>query len=113
MPWSELSQRDFLEHVVKFQAGCSSSDGILLGRDSLVSHSVRIMEAAVSNPDRLFQSAFHAKQNEGRNQQKTSKELPSSPKIASLFTRRDTVKKQRPPAMSNSLTSETKGVTGA
>ena len=62
MPWSELSQKDFLDHVVKFQESCcSSSSQVLLSPDLLVAHSVRIMEEAVNNPDRLFMSAYHTK----------------------------------------------------
>ena len=60
MPWSELSQKDFLEHVVKFQETCCTSDKqILLSPDLLVANSIRIMEEAVRNPDRLFNSAYH------------------------------------------------------
>ena len=59
MPWSELSQKDFLEHVVKFQETCCTSDKqILLSPDLLVANSIRIMEEAVRNPDRLFNSAY-------------------------------------------------------
>ena len=57
MPWHELSQSDFLDHVVRFQETCSSLSpatenigGILLDNEALVRNSVKIMEEAVKNP---------------------------------------------------------------
>lgn len=87
---------DFPEQVFKFQEG-NSSNGILMAQNSLVEHVVKIMEAVVANPERLFQLAFHAKNGEKYGPSKASKEMPSSPMIASLFTSRNTVKNQGPP----------------
>ena len=68
MPWHELSQSDFLDHVVRFQETCSSLSpatenigGILLDNEALVRNSVKIMEEAVKNPGKQLNKDNHAK----------------------------------------------------
>merc|ERR1712038_1011479 len=52
MPWTELSQKDFLEHVVP---------GGLIVDQELLDTSKEIMAIVVQNPGRLLKSAFHAR----------------------------------------------------
>ena len=50
MPWTELSQKDFLEFVVPYD---------VLTEDELLKQSIVVMDTVVKNPDRLHHSAFH------------------------------------------------------
>ena len=70
MPWTEMSQSDFLSHVVKCQV---VQDKILLP------NAVSIMEIVVNNPDRLHKSAYAT-------QVKEKQIISSKPsKVSALF----------------------------
>ena len=79
MPWTEMSQSDFLVHVVKWQ---------VLMDQIIMPNAVKIMEVVVNNPDRLHQSAFSA--------QKTSEKTEISSKtsrVSALFNSPNTTKR--------------------
>ena len=70
MPWTEMSQSDFLSHVVKCQV---VQDKILLP------NAVSTMEIVVNNPDRLHKSAYAT-------QVKEKQIISSKPsKVSALF----------------------------
>lgn len=96
MPWTELSQKDFLNYVV--EPGEMMED-----EAELLQTSISLMKIVVGNPERLGKSAFEVSKPKTPQANKItlapvikSVKAPSDNnggKITSLFSRRDTVKK--------------------
>ena len=88
MPWTELSQQDFLKYVVR--------EGNMMSDEKLLKTSIEIMEIVVQSPDRLQKSAFQFTQpvkSKPMIKSVRGNAVPNG-KITSLFTRRDSVKKK-------------------
>ena len=78
MPWTEMSQSDFLVHVVQWQ---------VLMDQIIMPNAIKIMEVVVNNPNRLHQSAFSA-------QTKEKAEIsPKTSRVSALFSSPSTTKR--------------------
>ena len=104
MPWTEMSQAEFLQYVVSFPVGLPK----LIPDEVMLKVSVELMDQVVRDPERLYRSAFKVLHNKGyrnmtvsANKENTQfHQLTSAPtgsknkssaadKINSLFTRRN------------------------
>ena len=82
MPWTEMSQSDFLQYVVKAQ--------VVILEQILLQNALSIMEIVVKNPERLTKSAFLAlnSKESNKNTQKPMENGQNSPKpsrVSALF----------------------------
>ena len=78
MPWTEMSQSDFLAYVVKCQ---------VIMDEVILPNALKIMEIVVENPERLHKSAFSAQTKE-----KTGISLKTS-RVSALFNGPSTTKR--------------------
>ena len=61
MPWTEMSQAEFLQFVVSFPAGLPR----LMADDVMLKVSIALMEQAVRDPERLYRSVYKILHNKG------------------------------------------------
>ena len=74
MPWTEMSQAEFLQYVVSFPIKHPK----LLTDDVLLQASTALMEQVVRDPERLFRSAYKVLHNKGYRNTSNNEEVNST-----------------------------------
>ena len=96
MPWTEMSQAEFLQYVVSFPMELPK----LIAEDVMLKVSIALMEHVVRDPERLYRSAYKVLHNKdyrstNRTEDVTHKStsikgaLSATEKISSIFNRRN------------------------
>ena len=75
MPWTEMSQAEFLQYVVSFPIQHPK----LVTDDVLLQASTALMEQVVRDPERLFRSAYKVLHNKGYRNTNNNEEVKSTP----------------------------------
>ena len=106
MPWTEMSQAEFLQFVVAFPAGLPR----LMADDVMQKVKITLMEQVVRDPERLYRSVYkvlHNKDyrttsstdkviptsNEETNKRTSKGQLSATEKISSIFNKRNSSSK--------------------
>ena len=71
MPWTEMSQSEFLQYVVSFPIQHPK----LITDDVMLQASTKLMEQVVRDPERLFRSAYKVLHNKGYQNKSSSEEV--------------------------------------
>jgi len=87
MPWTEMSQSEFLHYVVSFPIQHPK----LIADDVMLQASTKLMEQVIRDPERLFRSAYKVLHNKGYQNKNSSEEIktlanPSSNKPSQTKT---------------------------